>query len=188
MRLLLSASPQPNLRWIPTLVLVCICSGLGILADLLRLLRLWAIAPTLTEQFADWIGLISLPLVNVTLGFVCLLHYACWRALPAIYRCTTPKQAVVYLFIPIYNFYWVFVSVVGMAHGYVKFRRANELAGIPNRIGLGIAHAILVVLGLSLSWVPGLAGLILTADLVIFILFYKGMVRASQLAIQSEGN
>ena len=46
------------------------------------------------------------------------LHYRCWEALPERFRATSPGQAVGYLFIPLFNFYWAFISFPKLAAGF----------------------------------------------------------------------
>ena len=49
-----------------------------------------------------------------------VLLYRYWKFLPAGEACTTPAKAVGYLFIPVFNLYWIFVSFWKMSRSYDK--------------------------------------------------------------------
>jgi hypothetical protein len=174
----LQPSTGPKLiNWIPALVLTCVSTGLAIAVDLLVLLRLNSLSLSL--------ALVTLPVVLVTLAFWANLHYHCWRALPPRFRATSPRRAVLLLFVPLFNFYWGFVSYGGLARGYVQLRQTTGLPNIRNRVGLGITLAILLILGLTIGFVPGLCSLVAIAHLVIFILYYRAIAKSANRVMQS---
>ncbi len=129
------------------------------------------------------IALLSFPVAIVTLVFTSILHYSCWKALPERYRSTSPGKAVGFLFIPFYNFYWVFISFPGLAKGYVKFKKDAGIEEIRDQTGLAITYAILIILSLTLGFFPGFTSAIQIADLVVFILFYQSISSYANIAI-----
>jgi serine/threonine protein kinase len=116
--------------------------------------------------------------------FWSMLHYSCWKALPERFRATTPSRALGFLFIPLFNFYWAFVSFPKLATGFNALKRERPELAIRNRRGVGIAYAITTVLALTLALNhPGCACLIFVADLVLTFAFYLGIVANANLVI-----
>ena len=81
----------------------------------------------------------------------------------------SPGKAVGFLFIPFFNYYWIFVVFRGFA---VEFNKLYGSAGCRLSVGLATTLSILLVLNGLLWAVPGLAELLLIAVAVIYICFY----------------
>jgi len=81
--------------------------------------------------------------------------YKIWSAIQDIYVRTTPGKAIGFLFIPIFNFYWLFQVIWGFAKDYNKYlKRYNfELPRLPENLFL--FYCILWLLASLLS-VPAL--------------------------------
>lgn len=167
-----------KINWIPTLILYCVSSALSLIIDLA--------AFSSGSEASEGLALLFFPVFVVAAVFFCILHHSCWKALPERHRSTTPGKAVGFLFIPFYNFYWAFISFPGLAKGYLKFKKEAGIVGIKDTTGLGITSAILFVLSLTLGFFPGFALILTTADLVIFILFYKAISTYANIAISYE--
>ena len=105
-----------------------------------------------------------------------LLHHACWSALPERYRNTTPGKAVGLLFVPLFNFYWTFVSLVWLADGFNALRDEHPDLPIQNVRRLGIAKAIGFLAPVAFFWAWPLVSAVYLADAVIFVLFYRAIV------------
>ena len=56
-----------------------------------------------------------------------VLHYKLWKAIQDPYTSITPGRAVGFLFIPVYNYYWVFRSVYGFANECNAFLDRNDI-------------------------------------------------------------
>jgi len=69
-----------------------------------------------------------------------IVHYRCWKAIPADIARTTPGVAVGLLFVPFFNFYWYFVSYAGLAEDCAK-----ALGSKGSSRGLGITLGILSI-------------------------------------------
>ena len=118
--------------------------------------------------------------------FWSLLHYSCWKALPEKYRATTPGRALGFLFIPIFNFYWAFVSFPKLATGFNALKRERPELAIRNLRGVGIAYAITTVLVFTLALNhPGWACLIFVTDLLLTFVFYLGIVANANGVIEA---
>lgn len=167
-----------RINWIPALILYCVASVLSLMVDLTTIVR--------GSEAGDVLALLILPVLIVAVVFCSMLHYACWQALPARYRSTTPAKAVGFLFIPIFNFYWAFISFAGLAKGYWQYQQETGISEIRNVTGLGITYAIVLVLSLTIGFLPGVASIITLADLVTFIFFYQAISTYANLAIAYE--
>ncbi|MDO4551095.1 MAG: hypothetical protein Q4C96_07575 [Planctomycetia bacterium] len=76
---------------------------------------------------------IFLLIAGMICGFVSLFSfllfiYRCWRIIQDGYARTTPGRAVGFLFIPIFNIYWIFVAFYGLA---------EDMNAFCNRYGIG---------------------------------------------------
>ena len=108
--------------------------------------------------------------------FTCVLHYKCWRAIPSSFARTTPGKAVGGLFIPFYNLYWAFPSFGGLGKDCAAIASKNGLHN-SSLAGLGMTYSILWVGALLMNNVPGLGLLLDVAAFVVWIVFYKNVVR-----------
>ena len=128
--------------------------------------------------------LLALVLAYIAWG---ILHYSCWNTLPERYRATTPARSVGFLFIPFFAFYWAFVTFPRLADGFNAWR--SDLPELPmrNMRGLGVAKAILFVCFFTIGWIPGFGSIFSFADLIVFALYYRGIVFNANLAINPRG-
>ncbi len=102
---------------------------------------------------------------------MCVMVYRMWKAIQDGQARTTPGKAVGFLFIPFYNFYWVFQAYWGFSKDYNAFIDRHSIA--TNRLpeGLFLAYAILSVAGVIpyVGMFVGIAGLIIFIILVVKI-------------------
>jgi hypothetical protein len=70
--------------------------------------------------------------------------YGAWDAVPPQYRGTSPGRAVGFLFIPFFNFYWVFRAIPGLSASIKRARRALA-GGCAGGAGFGIGIAVCVI-------------------------------------------
>jgi hypothetical protein len=68
-------------------------------------------------------------LVPLVFQIIVILHltYSMWFSIRDDYARTTPGKAVGFLFIPIYNIYWMYHVLVGFVEDYNNFISRNEL-------------------------------------------------------------
>ena len=92
-----------------------------------------------------------------------IFHFHLWGLLPSQYADTTPGKAVGFLFIPFFNCYWVFRSLVGVNNGLNRIADTHQLSGTRANLGLAIANGVFFVVGwfflLAGSWLPSFEGL-----------------------------
>ena len=167
---------EKKVNWVPAVVLYCVSSAANLadyVFDLLLLLNLAGDMET-ADALVGFLG----PLDPLALIFAALLLFRCWKALPEAHRKTTPGKAVGFLFIPLFNFYWVFVSFPALAKGYYSYGKQVNAPEIKDMSGLGIAYAVVFVLVwvVFLTPAPGAVTFVTTiADVVVFVLFFKAM-------------
>jgi hypothetical protein len=134
---------------------------------------------SVTLIFTVFIIFVVLPL---SIRFTTMIHYECWKVLPSGYRNQiTPEEAIGFLFIPFYNFYWFFISYPCLASGYYRCGQQNNISEIKNQRGLAITYAILSVCNIVFIFIPVLRSATYIAGFVIFLLFYKRMVSYANL-------
>lgn len=168
-----AVAARQKINWIPALVLYGLNS-----------IGWWAWDVASLNGHTDFpVDLMFLALLVWVLGCVSwsMLHHSCWKALPEKFRAATPDAAIGFLFIPLFNFYWAFVSFPKLADGFNAARSEHPSLAIRNMKGLGIASAIGFVAYFTIGWIHGVASIVCLADLVIFILFYRGVVWNAKL-------
>ncbi len=76
-----------------------------------------------------------------------VFHYWLWALLPSDVAELTPGKAVGFLFIPFFNFYWVFRSYLGVNKGLNRLAAATDVAGPRANVGIATAAAVFFVVG-----------------------------------------
>ena len=134
------------------------------------------------------LGWLAISVFLLALAYVAwgLLHYSCWGALPERYRATTPGRAVGFMFIPLFNFIWAFISFTKLADGFNAW--GADVPGLPikNMRGLGIAKAIMFFCFWTFGWIPG-GSIVALADVVVFGFYTRGIVFNANLMIRRPG-
>ncbi len=206
-----SAPPLPGTRVIQTSRasrLTPINSLVPILLYMPQALFLWLVERSLwgVDPFRMWAALLGLSgpplLVEHPMGFQWLmlhilmlavaytswgiLHYACWKTLPERYRQTTPGMATGLLFVPLFNFYWAFVSLGRLASGLEAWGEEHPNREIRPTGGLAIAKAASFVASWTIGFLPGLAAIVGFADAVLFALYYRAIAHNANEVIAAE--
>jgi hypothetical protein len=103
--------------------------------------------PTMEPVAVALLALVAL-LVSTGAGIAGLrLTYRMWTAIQDGQARMTPGRAVGYLFIPFFNFYWVFQVIVGFASDFNAFVKRRGLTVVPLPRGLFIVFVVLGALG-----------------------------------------
>ena len=95
-----------------------------------------------------------------------LLLYRAWEAIQDGNASTTPEKAIGFLFIPFFNFYWLFRAWYGLAQDYNRYIERHRVGARKLKEGLFLAFCILSICSM-VPLINYLAGLPL---LVIFII------------------
>jgi hypothetical protein len=183
----IASSPAPArpfdrspISLVPALATYAMQALLGVPAELNYLWGNW-------EAAFLWLiaALVALALSYVAWG---ILHYSCWKALPERYRATTPGRAVGFAFIPLFNYYWAFVTFHGLASGFNAWRDDYPQLPFRNAAGLGVAKAISFVAFWTIGWLPGLGSIVALVDLALFALYYRNIVFNANAAIRPRSS
>lgn len=154
---------QPKkINWIPALIFNALLIPVIIAIDIADAAK--------SPEAVIVIFLITLPITVVATVLSCIVHYKCWKAVPKEIARTTPGKAVGFLFIPFFNFYWAFVSCMGLAEDL------NKAKGGKNYRNLGIVIAILFICSWTLTWMPFVSTLIEIPSFILWVIYTKGVV------------
>ncbi|MEM8639938.1 MAG: hypothetical protein AAGG51_14155 [Cyanobacteria bacterium P01_G01_bin.54] len=166
---------------LPKFLLIAIISTLGIVQAIEMLMSPFGI-------FGAVIGFgISLPLFVIKFLLLLLLHYSCWKLLPAGYRKLDPAATTLALCIPLYNLYWMFVTLPALGEGFDRCLQNNHLERGMDKKNLGIVYACALLINTVLSWLPlvGTASSLLA--FIVFLLYYIDILRGAELITQMQG-
>jgi len=87
-----------------------------------------------------------------------VLLYKMWKIVPLELARTTPGKAVGFLFIPIFNFYWVFPAIWGWTKDFNNFLRQRQIDSQHVSESMGLAIAVFWVIGGLVGTISGFAG------------------------------
>ena len=128
--------------------------------------------------------------------FFLIMLWQAWAAVQAFDAKTTPGRAVGFLFIPFYNFYWVFVAYWELARTLDRALRARGRAsGIHHAFALAYPIAVICLAlfgaigsrmerGFGLEWSVSEST---TVGTVLMILFATMIQRAALALVESDG-
>ena len=115
-----------------------------------------------------------------------MLHLFCWRALPERYRGTTPAKAVGLLFVPVFNFYWAFVSLGRLASGFEAWGKDHPERPIRQARELAMGQAAAFVASWTVGWAFGITVMVAIIDTVLFALYYRAIAHNANEVIAAE--
>jgi hypothetical protein len=115
-----------------------------------------------------------------------VVHHACWKALPERYRGTTPAKAVGLLFVPVFNFYWAFVSLGRLASGFDAWGKDHPERPIRQATELAMGKAAAFVASWTVGWMFGITWIVVLVDAVLFALYYRAVVHNANEVIAAE--
>jgi hypothetical protein len=110
----------------------------------------------------------------------CIMLYRIWFIIQDGVVRTTPGKAVGFLFIPLFNCYWIFVAYYGLSRDFNRYIADNNYDVEPMSTGLFLSYSILE-LCVIIPYVGSLAAL---ANLIIMIIVHIQIgTRLNALAI-----
>ncbi len=115
-------------------------------------------------------GIICFAYIPAIVGivFTMMLVYKLWDSIQDGTARTTPGKGVGFLFIPFYNFYWVFVAYWGWAQDYNNYIREKNIQGPQINETMVLIICILMIC----SIIPYLGLLVALANLVLLFMFF----------------
>ncbi|MBI4481044.1 MAG: hypothetical protein HY651_13580 [Acidobacteria bacterium] len=144
----------------------------------LTLLGLWT-SPFPPEMEATRTGLLILIAANLLLALVAgiiflVFLYRMWAAIQDGQVRTSPGRAVGLLFVPLFNFFWLFYVFAGFRREYNALLQRHALTLPPLRKGLSVAVPVLTLFGSLVSLAP--FGFVLTVPVFGVVLLPVGRV------------
>ena len=101
------------------------------------------------EEPAWWFilpALLIIPIAIFVFVVVCVFIHKAWASIQDGHARTGPCKALGFLFIPFFNFYWIFQAVWGFAVDFNKYASRNNVSAAPRLPeGLFLAYSILYV-------------------------------------------
>ncbi|NJK32829.1 MAG: hypothetical protein HC927_10710 [Deltaproteobacteria bacterium] len=113
-----------------------------------------AVALAQDPKTTEMIAAVPVGLLLAAIGNLVMI-YKMWAAIQGPTARTSPGKAVGFLFIPIFNIYWLFNVLGGWATDYEKYRAAKGLAGAPQASsGLLVGYAVMTFISIPvLNWI-----------------------------------
>jgi hypothetical protein len=129
------------------------------------------------------IGGCVLPLIGAIVLFSLML-FKTWGLVQDGYTSVTPGKAVGLLFVPFYNFYWVFVAVHGLAAELAHYprRHGGPYDLTPPSQGLTLTFCILFIC----CWVPFVGFLTLLPALIVWFVVTTQMKNAAVVILEAR--
>ncbi len=124
---------------------------------------------------------LSAPFLIYSYVVFLLLIYKMWKAVPVTVARTTPGKAVGFLFIPVFNLYWLFQALWGWSRDWNSYAANSEtkLQRIPEVLPLLIAVIWVASAAVgnivSFAGMPGV-GLALSAPIYVLLPIFISMV------------
>jgi len=112
---------------------------------------------------------LSIPLVIYLFVVFCMFVHKSWSSIQDGHARTDPCKALGFLFIPFFNFYWIFQAYWGFAKDYNAYTARHAINNAPELPeGLFLAYCILIVLSIIpfVNFVTGIAAFIIFAVII----------------------
>lgn len=133
------------------------------------------------EQVMLGIGITCAALIPMIVGivFLMILIYKLWTAIQSEYSTTTPGLAVGLLFVPLFNYYWIFRAYYCWAKDFNKLVRGRSLHIPQTSESLPLIICILTICGI----IPFIGMLIGVVNLILMAVFLNNAINGvNQLA------
>jgi hypothetical protein len=140
-----------------------------------------------SETILIFFSILSGILIIISMVFYFVTLYKVWQAIQAIKPRSSPGKAVGFLFIPFFNWYWVFIAYWGWLKDYNSYLTKNDvqLPRVPEGVGMALAICKLPVFFIIpvLNLLVPLAAFIL--DIIFLNLTIDGANRMIKIQSQS---
>ncbi len=122
--------------------------GLGFLVLVITIVLMIGLGGNISEDEAA-IAIVPAALFMFYGAIIMLvLWYKAWEAIQDGQARTTPGKAVGFLFIPLFNLYWIFQAIHGFAKDYNSYVDRHSLSVPKLSEGMFLAYCILVLAGI----------------------------------------
>ncbi|MGD0010774.1 MAG: hypothetical protein ABSE93_19795 [Terriglobia bacterium] len=103
--------------------------------------------------------------------FMVVLWCKSWAAIQDGHARTTPGKAIGFLFIPLFDFYWVFQAVWGLSKDFNAYLQRNSIPASRLPEGLFLTYCILCFT----TWIPILGLVLLVVNCIIAIIMVSAL-------------
>jgi hypothetical protein len=141
--------------------------GIATVLIILATVRMKAGSP---QEGLRLIGVSCIPMLYGGI-FMVVLWYKSWAAIQDGHARTTPGKAIGFLFIPFFDFYWIFQAVWGLAKDFNAYLQRNSIPAARLPEGLFLAYCILCFT----TWIPILGLLTLVVNCIIALLMASAL-------------
>lgn len=125
---------------------------------------------------------IGFPIMIVGFVYYFILLYKFWSLVQPSQRCSSPGQAIGFMFIPFFNLYWMFVAILGLAKELNAYRSSRGIPGMP--VSEGMAQTVCILTLCSI--IPYLGVLVGLVNTVVTILLMKQFTEAAVDILQTR--
>ena len=126
---------------------------------------------TANQMAVYWL---TYPILIYGIVMLMILVFKMWGAIRGGVARTTPGQAIGFLYIPLFNFYWIFQAYWGWTKDYNATIARYGITAPRAPEGIVLALCILTFL----SWVPVLGTIIFPVNLVLLFIFLNSGINA----------
>lgn len=143
-----------------------------------------------------WIGLAAgIPLCVVIVGFFAvftswifslMMLHKFWKIIQDSEVSTTPDKAIGFLFIPCFNFYWLFVAFWGLAKDINKYVEKRNIRAPKINEDLVLAYCIISCVSLFSLLAPQLWFVFMIPILVMWIIIFRGFKQSTVAILKSK--
>ena len=140
-------------------IAVMILYGIGIILMLER-----------EEEAGLLMMLLAVLVVIFPVTMYSIMIYKMWKSIQP-YGQTTPGKAIGFMFIPFYNFYWVFVALKGWFDDYNKLVEEKNLDVPKLPVGIALTVCILTVISMVpyIGMIASLPGFVMVCIMIVYV-------------------
>ena len=129
---------------------------------------------------AEFAWMSSGVLLLISLAVWGMLHYRCWAVLPEHAARTTPGKAVGFLFIPLFQFLWAFLTFPSLVSDLKKYARVNHIPLRRFVPGMGILMAVGFCLATLAQGDPNVGTAVGLVYFAVVVLYYVSVAGAAK--------
>ena len=122
-----------------------------------------------------------IPLIYSTVMW-CVLTHKLWTVIQGTASRTTPGQAVGFMFIPFFNFYWIYQAIWGWSVDCNQHIKEKRIICPPVSEGVPLAWCILMCVG-AIPFVGYFTGI---PALILMIIWHNESINAANTIIEKQ--
>lgn len=132
------------------------------------------------------LSLFAFPALIAAVVFAAILLFRTWDQIQDGEARTSPGLAVGLMFVPLFNLYWVFVAILGLAKDLNRYMDERDIGGHRVNENLAMAMAVLMPVSFVCSIIPLVNIAVGIAQLVVALLTMNEFKKSS-IAIAESG-